>query len=349
MADSPREQDTSDTPDWDLLARYVAGESDSAERALVERQLAAHPDRASLVKALADASRTPDPESISPAEVEASLAAVMARRGAVVTPLLARPRRFGAPLRAAAALLVIVGGALVWRLAAPDSAPRAERASSRTFASAVGAVDSLELPDGTRVVLGPGSTLELSSRFGAPSREVSLRGQARFDVVHDTAHPFIVRAGLAVLRDVGTSFTVESDESGEVRVVVSAGVVALELGDRRTAPEHTLEAGDRARVTAAGLVTVARGAASADDLAWLGKRLVLRDAPLTQVASDLRRWYGLELRLTDTTLAKRHLTATFDRDTRTDVGRLLAAALGASVTQAGDTIWLRPTTGSAAR
>jgi transmembrane sensor len=234
-------------------------------------------------------------------------------------------------------------------MATTDGASRGGITPARTFASAVGAVDSLRLPDGTRVVLGPGSTLELAAGYGASSRAVSLRGQALFEVVHDAAHPFVVTAGSAELRDVGTVFTVESDqEDGEVRVAVTEGAVAIRRADR-AAPADTLEAGDRAIASAAGMVSVVRGGASADDLAWLEKRLVLRDAPLAEVTGDLRRWYGLELRIGDSALATRHLTATFDQDTRADVGRLLAAALGASVTQTGDTIWLRPTAGSAGR
>jgi transmembrane sensor len=254
-------------------------------------------------------------------------------------------------MRAAAALLLIAGGALVWRLAAPRGSSRTESASSaaltRIFATTVGVVDSIRLPDGTRIVLGPASSIELAAGYGPSSRAVSLRGQAMFDVVHDAAHPFTVTAGAAELRDVGTVFSVESEEGvGAVRVVVTEGSVAV-AHRGRDARGVTLEAGDRATISAAGAITVARGTASADDLAWLERRLVLRDAPLSEVASDLRRWYGLELRVSDPALARRHLTATFDRDTRADVGRLLAAALGASIMQSGDTIWLRSTTGSA--
>jgi transmembrane sensor len=349
MADSHREHDAPHSPEWDLLARYLAGESDPAERARVEHQLAEHPDRAALLKALDAACHTSDVEPLSPDAVETALAAVMTRRGTTVTPRHTRPRHFSMPMRAAAALLVIAGGTLVWRMATTGDASRDESTPARTFASAVGALDSLRLPDGTRVVLGPGSTLELPAGYGVSSRAVSLRGQALFDVVHDTTRPFVVTAGAAELRDVGTIFTVESDrDGGEVRVAVTEGAVAIQRGDLEE-PGDTLRAGDRATVSSGGTMRVTRGAASADDLAWLERRLVLRDAPLARVAADLHRWYGLELRIADSTLATRHLTATFDRDTRADVGRLLAAALGASVTQSGDTIWLRPTAGSARR
>jgi transmembrane sensor len=352
MADSPREQSAAHNPNWDLLARYLAGESDLGERVRVERDLAEHPETAALVSMLGHTWRAPNAE-LAPAQVEAALAAVVARRSTAVTPLRAHRSALRIPVRAAAALLVVAGGVLVWKLAMPDRPPRTAQAPSRTlprtFTSAVGALDSLKLPDGSGVVLGPASSIVLASSYGTSARALSLHGQAMFDVKHDEAHPFVVTAGDAELRDVGTVFMVESGRRGlETHIVVTDGAVAVR-GPDHTAPADTLKAGDRATVSAAGVVSVERGVASDDDRAWLDGRLVFRDASLAQVSEDLRRWFGLELRVTDPQFAMHHLTATFDHDARADVGQIVAAALGARVDQSGDTIWIRPTVGSARR
>src|ERR1700737_3413245 len=99
---------TPGTPDWHALARYLAGESDPAERSRIERELAANRAQAALVAALDETLRAPVPAALSPAEVDRALAAVMMRRdqGAQVI----RPKglwRPGAPWRAAAAILVV--------------------------------------------------------------------------------------------------------------------------------------------------------------------------------------------------------------------------------------------------
>jgi transmembrane sensor len=189
----------------------------------------------------------------------------------------------------------------------------------------------------------------LADGFGSSARVLSLHGQAMFSVVHDESRPFVVTAGVAELRDVGTKFMVESGQhGGETRLVVTEGAVAVQ-GAGGLAPSDTVRAGDRASVSATGAVVVERGVSYDDDQAWLEGRLVFRDAPLSQVTDDLRRWFGLELRLTDSRLAARHLTATFDQDARADVGHIVAAALGARVDQSGDTIWIRQTAGSARR
>ena len=83
-----------------------------------------------------------------------------------------------------------------------------------------------------------------------------------------------------------------------------------------------------------------RGAVTDAELAWTRGILEFHDVPLAAVAQELRRWYGVELIVTDSTIASRRLTATFDRASADDVGRVLAAVLGGAVTRTGDTLRL---------
>jgi hypothetical protein len=48
----------------------------------------------------------------------------------------------------------------------------------------------------------------------------------------------------------------------------------------------------------------------------------------------------VKLVVTDSTIAARRLTATFDKSSADEVGRVLAAVLGGSVSRAGDTLRL---------
>jgi transmembrane sensor len=192
------------------------------------------------------------------------------------------------------------------------------------------------------VVLGPGSELTIRAGYGETQREVALRGEAYFDVVHDERRPFVVRAGDAVIRDVGTSFAVHSDGGDGVRVVVTAGAVRLSLA---TAPNDSgvvLGPQDRASVEPEGRVVVERTSATPDDLAWRQGRLVFRDAPLAKVRADIRRWYGIELQLADSSLASKHVSNPFTAgDSREQVLRVLSLSLGATGELRGDTIVLR--------
>ena len=85
---------------------------------------------------------------------------------------------------------------------------------------------------------------------------------------------------------------------------------------------------------------VERGTVTRDELSWTRGILELRDAPLAVVVGELRRWYGVKLVVTDSTLAGRRVTATFQDATADEVGRVLAAMLATTVTRSGDTLRL---------
>jgi len=336
--------------DWEALARYLAGESPPAEAESVRAWLAAEPGRQALYGGLDDALGRLAFAPPADLDVEAALRRTRERmRETPVIPLAPRaPRRsgwaaaWGSPaLRAAAAVVLLVGGALLaWTLRERGGAG-APGLAARAYATAAGQRDSLRLPDGTRVLLGPGSRLEVAAGYGERTRDVALSGEALFDVPHDDARPFTVRAGSALVRDLGTVFGVRSDDAGAVRVVVTQGAVQLRPAGAAADTGVVLLRGDRGVLPPAGRARAERSAAREDDLAWTRGRLVFRDAPVERVAADLRRWYGVELRVADPALAGRRLTASFAGEPREQVLRVVALALGAELELRGDVATLR--------
>ena len=361
MADDRAQQPDLDA-EWEAIARFLTRESPPEEERRIREQLAGDPDRASLLQSLDEAVQPPVETPLSSQEVEAALASVLARRDATTEGLSVvrgdAPRRDrvvrspAAPsrwmrggMRAAAAVLVVVGSTLLWRAtrstSEPDRTGRVAATSEPRFATGVGRLDSLKLADGTRVILGPGSSLQLADHYGTASREVTLTGEAYFDVVHDERVPFVVRTSGATMRDVGTAFTVKSDGVVGTRVAVATGAVGVTAGSGGSAV--VLRAGDRAVVRDDG-VHVERGVVSTDELSWTRGTLAFHDAPMPEVAAGLRRWFGLELVVTDSALARRRLTATFESNSVGEVSAVLAAALGASAKLTGDTLTLTPAT-----
>jgi transmembrane sensor len=206
--------------------------------------------------------------------------------------------------------------------------------------TAPGTIDTLRLPDGTDVVLGPGSTLTPGVGYGTTERTVTLDGEAYFVVARDDARPFTVLADDARVVDLGTAFTVQTDRERGVSVVVTSGRVRL-------GPAHSSEgalelaAGDAATLWRAD-TTVRRDSLDAERaLAFTNGRLVLRDTPVDALADVLRRWYGLTLHV-DPTLRGRRVTATFAGESRRVVLETLALSLGARAELRGDTASLQP-------
>lgn len=329
-----------DQADWEALARFLAGESPAAEAEAVRGWLAEDPARQATLSALdrAIARAVPPPPAV---DVEAALAHAHARMDAPAErpaiPFRPRERRPGsgwrapAYLRMAALVLVLVGGAFLGMRMLRGPAARTVVLSASTE---VGERDSLRLPDGTRVLLGPGSRVTYTSEYGRRERQVRLEGEAMFQVVHDGA-PFTVLAGAARVRDIGTAFSVQTGPGGGVRVVVTDGAVALRSDEASDDAELVLHEGERG-VLASARARPQRTAASDDDIAWTRGELVFHDAPLAQVAADVRRWYGVDLRA-DGAVAGRRLTAEFAGEPREQVLRVMALALGAELSVRGDT------------
>ena len=350
--DEAHEPSKSDhSPDWEALARHLAGESSPEESRAVEAVLAERPEDRELLAAVDRAMSSLATEVPAGLDVEAALQKVKARRdsaGPVLTvhsnrkptsPVRTR-WRVAIPAIAAAAVLAI--GVASWLNFGTKPAAQAVEPAQRFLATGVGVRDSLQLPDGTRVVLGPLSTVTVAAGYGEKSREVEIRGDAWFDVVHDEAKPFTVRAGDAAIVDVGTKFAVRSDAPEGVAVSVAEGSVSLRQVNSSLQQGVILKAGDNGLVKSGGEVVTRRGGANPDDLAWLRGSLVFREAPIDEVRASMRRWYGLELKFSDSSLASRHITATFNDDSPDRVLDVLKLILGADIERRGDTAIVRP-------
>jgi transmembrane sensor len=189
----------------------------------------------------------------------------------------------------------------------------------------------------------------MASATNEGQRLVSLDGVAYFNVVHDSAHPFTVRAGSISIQDIGTAFAVENDDSAGTRVAVDSGSVAIGAADQNHVRGAVLNARDRAIVDVEGVVAVERSAVSEDDLAWTQGRLVFRDSPLVLVGAELYRWYGVRLRVADSSLVNLHLTASFAGEPIDRVLDVIALTLGARIERQGNVAVLSRTTESARR
>ena len=346
-----------DPYDWDALARYIAGESTPAEQRTVEAWLAARPERAQLVSALRQSIEGLAINTADDVDVEATLRKVHQRMAepaelVVATPSPARRLRIdrAAPATApasrrwrvigslAAAAAVVLTAIGIWNARRPAGV--AATATAMTWSTAVGERDSIRLADGSTVILGPSSELSVGAGYGGSARDVELRGEGYFAVVHDAARPFTVHSGGATIVDVGTTFSVRDDADASVRVAVTSGSVRV---SRESSSDSgvLLAAGDVVTLTADAPTNVARGGVTAGDTGFTRGTLVLRDPPLAQVATELRRWYGIELRVADSAIARRRLTATFAGETPAQAMAIIGAALGAHVERRGDTVIVR--------
>jgi len=312
--------------------------------------LNAQPADKALMDSLAEITQRMVADTPADLDVEAALSRVKGRRDAIdVRPLkldesVSRPRfSWRVPLSAIAAVAVFAVGVAGFLSLRDRPTQAIAPSASRMVATGVGVIDSLRLPDGTRVILGPRSSITIAANYGVQRRDVEVSGDAYFDVVHDASKPFTTRASGALIQDLGTRFTVRTDAADGVAVSVSQGSVLLQ-GVNTNGHGIVLRPGDRGTVLPNGQTVNRRG--TQEDMAWMRGRLVFREAPLDEVIASLKRWYGLELKVADESLASRHLTATFSGEPPERVLEVIRLVLGADIERRGDTVIVRPAKGS---
>lgn len=197
----------------------------------------------------------------------------------------------------------------------------------REVATGRGERTTVQLTDGSEVTLNVDSKLRLISGMDEDVREVSLEGEAYFDVASEK-RPFIVHVNGAVVNVHGTTFSVKSyPEEHTVQVAVAEGSVSLR-SEVASGPQAYLEGGQVGRLSS-GKNEVATLQADIDSyLGWTEGRLVFNNAPLPEVANRLARWYNLTFEIETRRLRNLHLTANLKSTSIRDVLDVITTSLG---------------------
>jgi transmembrane sensor len=259
----------------------------------------------------------------------------------------------------AAAFALLVVSVVGWRAIGgrwPGSAHHDAKAAVplQAVSTARGQRATITLSDGSRIILGAGSSVRYARDFGARARrEVYLEGQAFFEVAHDTLRPFSVHTARGVAEDLGTEFVVTAyPDAGDMQVVVASGKVLLRGAvssgsdssgaSEHDAPPFTLGPGELGTIDSSGALSRTRVADVSQYVDWTEGELVFRGVPLREALPAIGRWYDMEIALGDTSLASRRLVASFGPHSAGDVVRLIALAVDARYVERGDTIVLLP-------
>src|SRR5688572_27549880 len=301
--------------DWDRLARYVSGEAGATERADIERWAAGSDANRAMLESLkrrwnaagdgtswnVDAAWSKLAPRLRNVKQEPGVIDIDSRRA--VKPSWLQPTRYGL-VAAAAVLLITVAVRMTPDSTAVNSTMALTSAEMRT---GVGEQRTIDLSDGSQVVLGAASTLRLAEGFGTSTREVFLEGQAFLRVRHDATRPFVVNAGGTRATDLGTAFEVRAYPDEAVRVAVTEGVVEVrsDVGARDSAVLHP---GDVAEVPTSGETVVRRQVDVERLLGWTRGELIFDDAELSEVARELERWYDVQVQFDDPTLRSLHFS-----------------------------------------
>jgi transmembrane sensor len=237
-----------------------------------------------------------------------------ALRAAAKEALARPPERSG---RALAADWRIWGGGLAFVSAIAAAVFVFKPLSVETYSTRVGEISSVRLDDGSQVRLNTDSKLRI--RFSGGQRRVELlRGQAYFEVAHDAARPFVVAAGDAKVRAIGTQFDVRR-LGEETQVVLAEGKVAV--GQKAT--HWTLTPGQGVTLGGADGRAPPRPVDVAAMTSWRTGRLTLHDVTLADAVAELNRYSKTKILLTTSAPGSLKISGAFEAG---DLDDFVAAA-----------------------
>jgi transmembrane sensor len=210
----------------------------------------------------------------------------------------AKIRRIEIPWgRIAAVFIMAIGLVGVWSFLRPVSKRKYVAHTSEVIirSNPKGQKSSITLPDGTKVKLNSESYIEYRQGF-KNERQVKLVGEAFFEVVRDTLHPFQVSSGGVMVRVLGTSFNVRAfpfDQSMSVAVVTGKVLVEKKISQLENQQDVLLP---KEMVQIDHKTGVFKKSAYDPDewIRWKDDILVFNKASFSEIVERLERWYGVD-------------------------------------------------------
>ena len=212
----------------------------------------------------------------------------------------------------------------------------------RTYSTAFGQVQTIYLPDSSRVTLNANSTLKVPrfSTFNA-IREVELAGEAEFSIVHTVDHRrFLVHTPDQLEVEVlGTEFIVYSRNRGS-KVVLNRGKVQLRsLKDNRQKP-LAIRPGDVVTIDKQGAFKLQSQQPVAEHAAWKEHRFVFNRTPLTEISRQIGEQFGVTVLIPDPALATRQLSGNYPAQSADELLQMMTRLLNLQLRHQNDTLIL---------
>ncbi|MCG8309057.1 MAG: FecR domain-containing protein [Cytophagales bacterium] len=182
----------------------------------------------------------------------------------------------------------------------------------------------INLPDSSSIHLNKES--KVIFRQNSRQRTVKLDGEAFFKVQHDVKRPFIIYAGHATVRVLGTSFLVRSYPGQPVLVSVISGKVTVSHKDKHL----EIETGEEIMIsTDEEIQKIDR--INPNELAWKTGKLTFEHVQVREVLKELEKMYDVKFDVEHTELLSCPFTGKFDQLDLKETLEILAFSLHISV------------------
>ena len=176
-----------------------------------------------------------------------------------------------------------------------------------------GGIYSLVLSDGTKVFLNSDSRLKYPVTFNGEDRRVELSGEAFFEVVSDSLHPFIVHTRDMETRVLGTTFDIQAyPDELTTKTTLLTGRVLVSVN--HLSLTETLKPGLQASWTKGTDKITVKEVNVATQALWRDGIIMLDDDGLENVMRMLARWYNVTYEFKGDRSVKHTFTGKIDRN-----------------------------------
>jgi transmembrane sensor len=207
-----------------------------------------------------------------------------------------------------------------------------------------GSKSKIQLPDGSQVWINAGSKLTYTGMMNGLTREVTLDGEAYFDIVKDADHPFIVHTSGIDIKVLGTAFNVKAYKiEPTIEATLIHGSIEVTNKNRPDGPkimmkpreklvfsndikiiqsntnkkEVSLSSINSGTPSSIRITPLKRNIAdsSISETAWVYNKLVFEDKPFTELAKDMERWFNVKIIFKNRKIEQVHFTGSFTNET----------------------------------
>jgi len=244
------------------------------------------------------------------------------------------------------AFMILTTGAIYLITQKNDTKVPAEQAIS-SVVTKNGNRTKIVLPDGSQVWLNAGSNLDYNnSVFNKDLREVTLNGEAYFDVTKNAEKPFIIHTKKMDVKVIGTAFNVRSysyEKTAEASLI--RGSIEVTFKDRKDQkiilipnqkisvandeieapvekPRKTSVIKNDVRSIPQFVVDELKLNPKYDiipEIAWTQNKLFFEDESLENIAPMLERWFGKKVVIANASLKNLHYYGNFENETMEEV------------------------------
>ncbi len=184
------------------------------------------------------------------------------------------------------------------------------------------------LSDGSMITLNVNSKIEYPATFDS-IRNISLVGEAFFDIAEDKTKPFIIEAEGIEVRVLGTSFTINSRSDKEQIVSVESGKV--QVTNKISNEKIFLIKNESVIVKKNKKEAIKSNLKNKNFLGWKTKTLEFNQALINDVIHDLSHSYNKKIVLSNGVIGKCQLTAKFENKTLKEILELLSTTFRFSI------------------